>query len=136
MSCSPDYDDREPEPNPPPTIEGLYSDTASMYWYIGNYIDSVIIKNVYKVNDSIYWMPAYFCSDSTFSQNYCSGLGRKLFLKRLPGDIFKVIPDSSDPISYPFIAPYSFWDGQNYLFVHRNYGNPYNLKEIHRMRKL
>lgn len=70
VTCTPDVDFNEPQ-KPVATIEGFYKDTVTYRRYPFNIIDSVITKEVIKIDDSTYYMCAAICNGSNTLSGNC-----------------------------------------------------------------
>lgn len=126
------------------SIGGVYWDTVSVNTPTLNIQDSLVLKTVYKINDSIFWMPLWFCEDSTYS---CTGInlgyfgGYKRLVMHLKSDnTIEVIPDfydgNFDILTYEQCSNPSYFDGRDYLFIDRCYDGPGSSekRETHRLR--
>jgi hypothetical protein len=134
VTCTPDDDSIVPQ-KPAATIEGLYKDTASVYSPSLTIIDSIITKEIYKVNDSTYWMPGYFFTDSNFvGPIWYLPYGNRLFFRLRPDGSLIAFPDAPyDPLTYD-CSFLSYFDKTGYIYLGRcRTANP--RWELHRLRK-
>lgn len=121
-------------------IEGNYRDTSSFFTPAGApfaYIDSIATKTVYKINDSTYWMQAFWCNDTTGASCMLGGgpITKRFGFIIQPNNNIRVIQIQMDPIFYPPPSGGYYDPGTQYLYLTRVYSSPDTRVEVHRMRK-